>query len=65
MIAGDKLIADAERLGDEEQDAGETILEDVPERKPDRDAADAKGPHTVGMLHRSRSNRSGEHLRCA
>jgi len=32
---GDNLIADAERLSDEEQDPLENILEDIPERKPD------------------------------
>jgi hypothetical protein len=47
IIAGDNLIADAERLGDEDQDACQKILEDVPERKPDGDAADAKDLHDV------------------
>jgi hypothetical protein len=47
MGAGDDLITDAKRLRNEEQDAGEEDLENVPEGEPDRDTADTKHLHNV------------------
>ena len=57
--ADDDLVAEAERLGQQDQDAGQEVLQDVAEREADGDAADAEDLDQLRRLERG----DGDHQR--
>src|SRR5262245_31592732 len=51
------LVPDAERLSQEQEDAGKEVLEYVAEREPDRDAADAEDLDEITRVKRWQHDR--------